>query len=126
MRAKWGHIRIQWVILHKNLQKWCRGSKKKIFCSAVYIKHASAVQAPLFDLVKSKKRKDKSRIEWNESTLQTFEDCKQTLSNAALLALNDPSASLSLYTDASDIAIGAVLQQNAGRQSEPLAFFLEN
>ncbi|GBN94563.1 Transposon Ty3-I Gag-Pol polyprotein [Araneus ventricosus] len=88
-----------------------------------FIKNASAVQAPLFDLVKSKKRRDKSRIEWNESTLQTFEDCKQALSNAALLAFYDPSASLSLYTDASDIAIGAVLQQNSGRQSEPLAFF---
>ncbi|GBM96315.1 Transposon Tf2-9 polyprotein [Araneus ventricosus] len=88
-----------------------------------FIKNASAVQAPLFDLVKSKKRKDKTRIEWNESTLQTFEDCKQALSNAALLAFYDPSASLSLYTDASDIAIGVVLQQNSGRQSEPLAFF---
>ncbi|GBN21404.1 Retrovirus-related Pol polyprotein from transposon opus [Araneus ventricosus] len=88
-----------------------------------FIKNASAVQAPLFDLVKSNKRKDKSRIEWNESTLQTFEDCKQALSNAALLAFYDPSASLSLYTDASDIAIGAVLQRNSGRQSEPLAFF---
>ncbi|GBN00037.1 Retrovirus-related Pol polyprotein from transposon opus [Araneus ventricosus] len=88
-----------------------------------FIKNASAVQAPLFDLVKSKKRKDKSRIEWNESTLQRFEDCKQALSNAALLAFYDPSASLSLYTDASDIAIGAVLQQNSCRQSKPLAFF---
>ncbi|GBN65692.1 Retrovirus-related Pol polyprotein from transposon opus [Araneus ventricosus] len=88
-----------------------------------FIKNASAVQAPLFDLVKSKKRRDKSRIEWNESTLQTFEDCQQALSNAALLAFYDPSSSLSLYTDASDIAIGAVLQQNSGRQSEPLAFF---
>ncbi|GBM15714.1 hypothetical protein AVEN_262886-1 [Araneus ventricosus] len=39
-----------------------------------FIKNASAVKAPLFDLVKSKKRKDKSRIEWNESTLQTFEN----------------------------------------------------
>ncbi|GBO13627.1 Retrovirus-related Pol polyprotein from transposon 17.6 [Araneus ventricosus] len=80
-------------------------------------------QALLFHLVKSKKCKDKSRIEWNESNLQTFEDCKQALSNAALLAFYDPSASLSLYTDAADIAIGAVLQQNSGRKSEPLAFF---
>ncbi|GBO46044.1 Retrovirus-related Pol polyprotein from transposon opus [Araneus ventricosus] len=88
-----------------------------------FIKNASAVQAPLFDLVKSKMRKDKSRIEWNESTLQTFEDCKQALSNAALLAFYDHSASLSLYIDASDIAIGSVLQQNSGGQSEPLAFF---
>ncbi|GBL87514.1 hypothetical protein AVEN_165133-1 [Araneus ventricosus] len=79
----------------------------------------------LYLIVKSKKRKDKSRIEWNESTMQTFEDCKQALSDAALLAFYDPSASLSLYTDASDIAIGAVLQQNSGRQSEPLAFFLK-
>ncbi|GBN56619.1 Retrovirus-related Pol polyprotein from transposon opus [Araneus ventricosus] len=79
-----------------------------------FSENASTVQAPLFDLIKSKKRNDKSRIELIESTLQTFLDYKQALSNATLLEFYDPSANLSLYTDASDIAIGAVLQQNSG------------
>ena len=43
--------------------------------------------------------------------VEAFEVCKASLSCAKLLAHLDPSATLASYTDASDIAIGAALQQ---------------
>lgn len=54
---------------------------------------------------------------------KAFQNCKDSLCQAALLAHPDCSAKLALVTDASDKAIGAVLQHlNAGAW-EPLAFF---
>jgi len=50
-------------------------------------------------------------VAWTPTMVQAFEDCKATLSRATLLAHPGQSAMLALFTDASDIAIGAVLQQ---------------
>ena len=58
-----------------------------------------------------------------ENTLQAFEDCKASLANAALLAHPDCNTKLALVTDASDTAIGAVLQQLSDEGWQPLAFF---
>ena len=53
--------------------------------------------------------------------VQGFEECKASLSRATLLAHLDPSATLALFTDASDIAIGAALQRVYDAW-QPLAF----
>lgn len=42
---------------------------------------------------------------------QAFDNCKDSLARATLLVHPDLSADLALTTDASDTAIGAVLQQ---------------
>ncbi|CAK1591848.1 unnamed protein product [Parnassius mnemosyne] len=55
--------------------------------------------------------------------LLAFNRCKQSLADAALLAHPDCRAELALVTDASDLAMGAVLQQLKCGEWQPLAFF---
>jgi len=55
--------------------------------------------------------------------VQAFEDCKGSLSRATLLTHPDSSATLALFTDASDIAIGTALQQHVCDAWQPLAFY---
>lgn len=53
-----------------------------------------------------------------------FEDCKRGLCQAALLAHPDCNSKLAIVTDASDIVIGAALQQfKENEEWQPLAFF---
>ncbi|GBP68781.1 hypothetical protein EVAR_83514_1 [Eumeta japonica] len=54
---------------------------------------------------------------------QAFEACKEGLCQAALLAHPKCNAKLALVTDASDTAIGAVLQQYDDNRWQPLAFY---
>jgi hypothetical protein len=51
-----------------------------------------------------------------------FEECKASLPHADLLACPNPSMALSLITDASTSARGAVLQQQFSNAWQPLAF----
>ena len=54
---------------------------------------------------------------------ETFQVAKQALTQAAMLShphMEDPT---SLAVDASDLAVGGVLQQLVNDQWEPLAFF---
>lgn len=50
--------------------------------------------------------------------------CKSAIMKATLLAHAMPDAKLAIHTDASDNAIGAVLQERHKGTWEPLAFFL--
>ncbi|XP_037877338.1 uncharacterized protein K02A2.6-like [Bombyx mori] len=87
-----------------------------------FLPNAAQVQAPLNALlVGSVKGAQPVVIEGK--SLQAFQDCKTSLCNAALLAHPDTQAKLSLVTDASDSAIGGVLQQLKGGDWQPLAFF---
>ena len=52
-----------------------------------------------------------------------FHDSKQALAQAVMLIYPQPSAPVSLAVDASDLAIGGVLQQWIHNQWQPLAFF---
>ena len=89
-----------------------------------FIPKAAEMQAPLNELLKGKKKKrDQSKIEWNDITLKAFQDCKNCLANVTTLAHPAKDVVLSLMTDASDIALGAVLQQCKDSVSQPLAFF---
>uniref|UniRef100_A0A5S6QHR2 RNA-directed DNA polymerase n=1 Tax=Trichuris muris TaxID=70415 RepID=A0A5S6QHR2_TRIMR len=62
-------------------------------------------------------------IRLSEVEKQSFEDAKRTLSNATLLYHPDPSSPLALMVDASDKAVGAVLQQKTNGVWKPIAFF---
>jgi cleavage and polyadenylation specificity factor subunit 1 len=61
-------------------------------------------------------------ITWTAVLDKTVEECKVSLSQAALLAHLDSTATLALVTDASTTAMGAVLQRVQGIW-QPLAFF---
>lgn len=88
-----------------------------------YLKGAAETQAPLHELLKGAKKKDKRKVPWTEETIQKFEKCKSDLANAALLTFPQPDCPLCLHTDASDWAIGAVLQQYEAGNWKPIAFY---
>lgn len=87
-----------------------------------FLPNAAQIQAPLNALLTgSVKASHPVAIEGD--TLRAFEACKKSLCNAALLAHPDSQAKLGLVTDASDTALGGVLQQLKDGHWQPLAFF---
>jgi hypothetical protein len=62
-------------------------------------------------------------VDWSLAMEEAFQAAKQLLCGATCLAHPDLHAELSLMVDASDMHIGAVLQQGSPREPQPLAFF---
>lgn len=88
-----------------------------------FIPNAAQLQAPLNAVLSGPKVKGSHPVAMTAELLKAFEDCKTSLSRATLLAHPEPSADLAIVTDASDSAIGAVLQQRRGKDWQPLAFY---
>lgn len=88
-----------------------------------FIPNAIVAQIPLLNMVPGNKRNDRSPLVWTTDTVSAFEQCKQQLANAALLAHPAQDAELSLWVDASDVAAGAVLHQVINNDVQPLGFF---
>lgn len=87
-----------------------------------FLPHSAAIQAPLNALLTGSV-KASHPVNLTGETLLAFNKCKESLANAALLAHPDMQADLALVTDASDLAMGSVLQQRKNEAWEPLAFF---
>ena len=62
-------------------------------------------------------------LKWNESADLAFNKSKQMLANATLLVHPDHSTPLNITCDASDFAVGGVLQQYIDNVWQPLSFF---
>jgi hypothetical protein len=75
-----------------------------------FIPGAAKILQPLNHLSKDV-RKSNALIEWSKQTENVFRESKRALANASMLAHPVPGAPISLAVDASDFAIGAVLQQ---------------
>ncbi|ROT82929.1 integrase core domain protein [Penaeus vannamei] len=88
-----------------------------------FIPGCAQLLKPLHALITPNRASRNTRIEWTSSTNETFQACKEALAAATLLNHPLPEAPLSIAIDASDTAIGAVLQQRQGKQWQPLAFF---
>ncbi|GFV83737.1 retrovirus-related Pol polyprotein from transposon opus [Trichonephila clavipes] len=88
-----------------------------------YLKDAAKTQAPLHELLKGAKKKDRRKVHWTDDTRRSFEKCKTDLAEAALLSFPRSGLPLSLCTDASDFAVGAVLQQLENESWKPIAFY---
>ncbi|GBM50424.1 Retrovirus-related Pol polyprotein from transposon opus [Araneus ventricosus] len=88
-----------------------------------FLKDAAKEQACLHSLVKNKVKKENTSIAWTEDTRSAFESCKRLIANETALSFPAADARLSLMTDASDFAVGAVLQQHIESKVEPLGFF---
>lgn len=84
--------------------------------------HAADTQAPLHDILKKDQMKQSKLVEWTPEARTAFDNYKRQLENSTLLEHPRPNDSLTLTTDASDTAIGAVIQQGEGDQQFPLAF----
>lgn len=88
-----------------------------------FLPQAAKIQAPLNALLAGGSLKASHPVDITGDTLVAFEQCKENLSNAALLSHPDCNAKLALVTDASDLAMGAVVQQLKDGEWQPLAFF---
>ena len=63
-----------------------------------------------------------SVFSWNEGRQQAFEDIKSAVITAPVLHLADVSKPFRIHTDASDIALGAVLLQEYDDNWHPVAY----
>lgn len=88
-----------------------------------FIPNAILAQIPLLTLTSGNKKNDRSQLVWSNETNVAFEQCRQQLAQAAMLAHPARNAELSLWVDASNIAAGAVLHQIVDGRAQPLGFF---
>ena len=84
-----------------------------------FIPAAARMMLPLFEALTGKPK----TLVWDETMVKAFHDTKKALAEATLLTHPRHDAPISLTTDASDQAVGAVLQQFVNGSWEPLAFF---
>ena len=67
--------------------------------------------------------KSNFKLHWTENVNVAFTESKQILANATLLVHPQQSAPLNITCDASDFAVGRVLQQCIDNVWQPLSFF---
>ena len=84
-----------------------------------FVKSAAQHLFHLFEALGSKPK----RLQWNSDMQASFDAIKEALASATMLHHPDPSLPLALTTNASDVAIGAVVEQRGPNGWEPLAFF---
>ncbi|XP_058726191.1 uncharacterized protein LOC131597514 [Vicia villosa] len=78
-----------------------------------FVRHYASLAAPLTDLLSS------TKLHWSTEAESAFTTLKQKMTETPVLCLPDFSKLFVLETDASGVAIGAVLSQSG----HPLAFF---
>lgn len=90
-----------------------------------FVENAAQCLAPLNDLLRGHTRKnDRTSIKWNAELLDIFKRAKEKFINFALLYYPRNNCTLVLTSDASNTAIGAVLEQITPEgDRQPLGFF---
>ena len=86
-----------------------------------FIPHGAQILQPLHSFLT--RAHAKSELQWSEECISAFNSAKDALAQATLLFHPTPDATTSLMTDASDIAVGAVLQQSVDGHWQPISFF---
>ena len=87
-----------------------------------FVPHLSGTLGPLFAAVASARSRT-SVLQWTPEMIDACEAAKHALADATLLVHPRPHAVLALSTDASDVGIGAVLEQLQDNVWHPLGFF---
>lgn len=82
-----------------------------------YVPDYGDVAEPLVRLTDAK-----AEFKWTPSCQQAFEELKRRLTSAPLLAYPNREGQFILDTDASDVAIGAVLSQSQGEEEKVIAY----
>lgn len=88
-----------------------------------FIPNCADILHPLTLLLRGSKKGVSTKLTLTPEASVSFTKVKTVLAEAVLLVHPNPSAGLSLTTDASDVAIGAVLHQSSDDGLQPLAFF---
>ena len=87
-----------------------------------FIPHASGLMQPLFQMNAAHPKEHKP-LQWTDVTVKAFTDTKSTLANFTMLVYPRYDAHTSLTVDASDMAVGGVIEQKINNKWQPLAFF---
>ena len=87
-----------------------------------FIPHCADFMQPLHALLSTGKSKS-HKLTWTNAALIAFTTTKEALAKASLLSYPKPDAPICLMTDASDTAVGAVLQQHINGTWHPISFF---
>ena len=69
------------------------------------------------------KSRSKQTLHWTKETSTAFQDVKDALASATLLSYPHPNAPINLMVNASNTAVGAVLQQQVNDEWQPVSFF---
>ena len=88
-----------------------------------FIPNAAAHLYHLFESLKGPKSSKPKTLNWTPDCQASFESTKNALADATLLFHPRPEAQLAITTDASNVAIGGVLEQRGPMGWEPLAFY---
>ena len=88
-----------------------------------FIPHCAAILAPLTDLLRNQPHRSRKPLAWSSECTTAFGVIKDALADATMLAHPSTDRQSSLMVDASDTAVGAVLQQDFGGDWKPIAFF---
>ena len=86
-----------------------------------FLKHGAAILKPPNDLLTAPTGQKKELV-WTDATLKAFTAAKDTLANAMQLSHPVSNAPTSLMTEASDVAVGAVLQQFIEDELRPITY----
>ncbi|CAI7846088.1 unnamed protein product, partial [Closterium sp. NIES-53] len=82
-----------------------------------FVFNFSHICAPLTDLFRQG-----AAFQWGRLQQTAFNSIKSALTSAPVLTVADPSRPYFIWTDASDVAVGAILCQDHGHGMQPLAF----
>ena len=86
-----------------------------------FIPNLASTLRPLYQVINTSK--PRQALNWTNEMIQAFSASKQALAEATMLVHPCTDCPIALTCDASDVAIGAVLEQFALGRWEPLAFF---
>ena len=82
-----------------------------------FIKRFSQLAKPLIDLTR-----DKVVWCWGDGETNSFKALKVAMATAPILRLPDFDKQFVVTTDASDVAVGAILERDFGSRLQPIAF----
>lgn len=86
-----------------------------------FIPRCASIMQPLYSSLRAKPQNH--TLQWTSPMATAFDAVKRSLADATLLGHPLPDANISLTTDASDVGIGASLEQLTDRGWQPLSFF---
>ncbi|GFQ96713.1 hypothetical protein TNCT_157351 [Trichonephila clavata] len=81
-----------------------------------FLPNAAKHQTKLNDFLVGIKEKKNKSIDWDEDSIKAFKYCKEQLSESTTLAHPVSNAHLAIMVDASDNAVGGVMQQYVSNQ----------
>jgi len=87
-----------------------------------FIPRCADILTPLISLLKTTST-NSCNLQWISAATSAFVDIKNALADVTLLVHPKPGAPFNIMTDASDIAIGAVLQQYLDNKWCTLSYF---